>query len=432
MVKDSVHPISRRTCISLAGAGGLTAAISACGGNGGASGGDPSELLFYNQSRGQEAALTKLAEQYSAQADVTVRVETPGPADFPAKLQSKAQSGDMPDIYSALDEGMAPYYKAGWAMDLTEQMDSGWSDTFTPLALSLTRFAEGNNLEVPPGIYSAHWDLNIFGLFVNPETTGVDLATPPATLEDLIDALVEASPDQGLFSVAASLCANLLQELGSKFLSDEEIEATLSGSAPWTAPGWVDAFGAFETLRDSGVIASGTLPGGSDDNPGVEKSFFSVQDVGAIYNGSGAVAVARSTAPDFTDYGVVGLPPISGGAHAPRSVVRVGKGAAINPKGANPEAALAFVTWLSEPAQQKVFAEEAGLTPTAAELIDAGDVAEQLRAVAAGVDSAQAVPSTFTSDVRTAIGAAAQSIVLGELGVDEALEDVQSAQDRSA
>ena len=80
------------------------------------------ELTFMNQSRGQEAALTQLAEQYTEETGVKVAIDSPGPADYLPKLQARAQSGDMPDIYSSFAAtDMAPFYKAGWAMDLTER-----------------------------------------------------------------------------------------------------------------------------------------------------------------------------------------------------------------------------------------------------------------------------------------------------------------------
>ena len=77
------------------------------------------ELTFLNQSRGQEAALTQLAEQYTEETGVKITIDSPGPADYLPKLQARAQSRRMPDIYSSFSAtDMAPFYKAGWAMDL--------------------------------------------------------------------------------------------------------------------------------------------------------------------------------------------------------------------------------------------------------------------------------------------------------------------------
>jgi raffinose/stachyose/melibiose transport system substrate-binding protein len=232
--------------------------------------------------------------------------------------------------------------------------------------------------------------------------------------------------------VAASISPLLLQTFASNYLTDEEIQATLTGEASWESDGWRQAFGQFEQLRDGGVIASNSIPGGTDDNPNVERSFFNVRDIGTIFNGSGAVAVARTTAPDFSEYGVVPVPSASDGDYESRPVVRVGKGAAVNPKGDHPEESLEFVKWLTEPEQQSVFAEVAGFTPTSQELLDGGEIADQLTGVVDSLSTAQAVPATFTSDVRSAIGRAVQSVVLGEQTVDQALSDIQAAQDLSS
>jgi ABC-type glycerol-3-phosphate transport system substrate-binding protein len=435
MRTDHIPPIGRGRLRPVVVTGAVLAAASlvltACGSGGEAStdAGGPVEIVFLNQSRGQEEVLTQLAGEYSEANGITITIDTPGPADFAAKLQSKAQSNSMPDIYSAVDEGMAPYYKAGWAMDLTEELEGEWGDSFTPLALALTTFAEDNNQDVPPGIYSVHWDVNALGLFVDPASTGIDPSAPPSTMDELIETLSTASPDSGLFSVAASVAPNLIKSYASNYMTDEEIEATVAGQAPWETAEWEKTFHLFEQLRDGGVIASNSIPGGTDDNPNVEKSFFNVRDLGVIFNGSGAVAVARSTAPDFSDYAVLPVPAAEDGTHDPRGVARVGKGAAVNPKGSHPEESLAFLKWLSEPEQQQVFAEMAGFTPTSRELIESGEVAPQLTELVGSLADAQEVPSTFTTDVRSAIGRAVQSIVLGEQTVEEALSDVQAAQD---
>ena len=104
----------------------------------------------------------------------------------------------------------------------------------------------------------------------------------------------------------------------------------------------------------------------------------------------------------------------------------------INPKGEHPEAALDFVKWLTEAEQQQVFAEVGRILPSNPELLASGDVPEQLGGFAAGVESLQVMSTTFTTDVKTAIVAEAQRLVLGETTVDEALAAIQAAQDRSS
>ena len=99
----SARGARRRTIIaagSLAIVGAL--ALAGCSSSGESATGDAG-LTFMNQSRGQEAALTQLAQQYTKKTGVKITIDTPGPADYLPKLQAKAQSRSMPDIYSSFD-----------------------------------------------------------------------------------------------------------------------------------------------------------------------------------------------------------------------------------------------------------------------------------------------------------------------------------------
>jgi raffinose/stachyose/melibiose transport system substrate-binding protein len=432
--KTITHIGRRRAMAAMAAAVATPVALSACGSSeDGSDGGGPVEITFLNQSRGQEKALVQLAEQYSAENEISVVIDSPGPADFPAKLQSLAQSNSMPDIFSALDEGMTPYYKAGWAMDLSGELEGEWGDSLDPIAISLATVPEGNSQGLEPGTYSVHWDVDMFGLFTDPAATGIDPSAPPETLDSFFATLEGAEGSGSLLSVAASITPSLVRAYASNFMTDEAIEATARGEAPWETDAWRKAFGILEQARDAEVIASGSLPGGTDDNPNVEQSFFNVRDIGSMFNGSGSVAVARNSAPDFVDYNVIPIPAADDGDHDARMFVRVGKGAAVNAKGDHAQESLDFLKWLTEPAQQKVFAEVAGLTPTSVELLESGDgIAPQLQSLVGALGTAQVAPTPFNSDVRSAIDRGAQSLVLGEVTVDDVLADVQAAQDRSA
>ncbi len=388
------------------------------------------ELTFMNQSRGQEAALTQLAEQYAEETGVTVTIDSPGPADYLPKLQARAQSNSMPDIYSSFQAtDMAPFYKAGWAMDLSSELEGEWSDDFSPAIIEMSTFEEGNNLDVPPGIYTVHWETQTYGFLVNPALTGMTLDDAPTTAGDFIEALTDADDGAAGFSVAASLTPQFLQAIASNWLTDDEIAATFNGEESWEQDAWREAFQVLVDMKDAGVIANDALVGGQDDNPNVESSFFT-QAMGSIFDASPGVSVGLRTNPEFEEYFSVGIPVVDGGTEDPRSPGVPGKGAVINPKGEHPEEALAFVKWLTEPEQQAVFAEVGRILPTNPELLSSGDVPTQLAGFASGVETVQVMSATFATDVRTAIVAEAQRVVLGEATIDEALANIQAAQDR--
>src|SRR5881394_3117510 len=46
------------------------------------------ELIYLNQSRGQAKAMDALAAKYTQQSGVKVAIDSPGPTDYPKKLQA--------------------------------------------------------------------------------------------------------------------------------------------------------------------------------------------------------------------------------------------------------------------------------------------------------------------------------------------------------
>jgi raffinose/stachyose/melibiose transport system substrate-binding protein len=430
------NSLTRRRFLGYSAAAvSATSLLAGCGPDSSKSGSASTELTFMNQSRGQKDALAKLVKSYEEQTGVRVTVDNVGPVDFPTKLQSKSQSGDMPDIYSALlVTDMLPYYKAGWALDLSSELKGDWKKNFAPTALELATIPEGNANGVKPGIYSAHWEIQLWGLFRNTSAykdAGVDPGKDLATTKEWVDQLTAISKHSGngAFLVAASLTPYLLQTFAANWLTDAEITATFAGTAPWTADGWHKALQAIGDLVEAGVIVNKAIPGGNDDNPNVEKSFFNVQDAASIFDASVAVGVGRATAPDFTDYTSAAVPATPDATQKPRAVGNIGKGACINPKGKNVDAAVAFVKWLTEPDQAKVFADMVGLVP-ANPALKSDDLAPQ-SGLAAQLNNIQVIRTPFSSDTRGVIGSGVQALALKEKTVDQILAEVQTAQKKS-
>src|SRR6266540_4295835 len=434
-------PMTRRRLLGLAavsaGAAFSGPMLSGCGNNSSSSGGGGASLTFMNQSRGQAKALDKLVETYQKQTGVRVVIDSPGPANFPTKLQAKSQSGDMPDIYSTLTlTEMIPYYKAGWALNLEPQLTGAWKANFSPTALNLSRVKEGAVSGLAAGIYSAHWEIQTGGLLLNTrsfESAGVDPKNRPATTDAWIEQLkaISEKTGKGAFLMASSLAPKFLLTHASNWLTDQEIDATLAGKASWKSEGWRKGLQLLADLTAAGVIVNKALPGGSGDNPTVEKGFFNVQDTPTIFDGSVAIGVARATAPDFTEYTSMGLPKAPAATQKPRVSGGVGKGACINPKGKNVDAALKFVQWLTEPEQARVFVDMVGLIPANPQVTGSGSVSPQLAGFAALAASLQVVPTPINSDANSALISGVQSLVLREKTVDQVLDDMETAQKRA-
>ncbi|MEU2773112.1 extracellular solute-binding protein [Streptomyces sp. NPDC007162] len=425
--------LSRRGfLLGAVGTGLATTSLAACGSGGSGGGGGGKEIVFMNQSRGQAATLKKLAQQYTQQTGVKIRIDDVGPSDFLTKLQSSSQSRNMPDMYSAVDgHSMAPYYKAGWAMDLTDQLKGGWGETFRPATLKVTTFGADNPQHVKPGIYSAHWDTPALGVFVNAamyKRAGLNPDQAPASMSEFIDQLRKIKKmGKGPFWFAASQTNQLIQSYGSNYMSDEELNATFLGKNSWKSEAWRKTLQLVVDLRDAGVIYNGSIPSGTGDNPNVEQAFFNTQGVAAIFDGTAAVGVGRATAPDFTDYRSFPLPKADDATQAPRMVGGAGKGAAVNPRSKNAANALKFLQWLTAPDQQKVFAEGVPLIPSA-RAVSLKTIPPQLAGIAAKISDIQLVQNQILEQVNTELKKGIQALVIKERSVDQVLGDLDAAQ----
>lgn len=424
--------LSRRGFLGAVGGGLAATTLAACGSGDSGSSGGGSEIVFMNQSRGQAATLKALAKQYTKQTGVKIRIDDVGPADFLTKLQSSSQSRDMPDMYSVVDgHSMAPYYKAGWAMDLTDQLKGSWGDTFRPATIKTTTFTADNPQHVKPGIYSAHWETPALGIFVNAamyKAAGLDPDQPPASMSEFIAQLRKIKKSgKGPFWFATSLSNQIVQSYASNYLSDEELNATFVGKNSWKSEGWRKTLQLVVDLRDAGVIATGSLPSGNTDNPTVEKAFFNTQGVAAIFDGTSAVGVARATAPDFTDFRSFPLPKADDGTQTPRLVGGAAKGAAVNPRSKNAAKALKFLQWLTAAGQQQDWAKGVPLIPSA-RAVSEKDIPEQLTGIAADISHLQLVQNQILEQVNTALQKGTQALVLKERSVDQVLGDLDAAQ----
>jgi ABC-type glycerol-3-phosphate transport system substrate-binding protein len=424
--------LSRRGFLGAVGGGLAATTLAACGSGGSSSSGGGSEVVFMNQSRGQAATLKALAKQYTKQSGVKIRIDDVGPTDFLTKLQSSSQSRDMPDMYSAIDgHSMAPYYKAGWAMNLADEMKGGWGDSFRPATLKTTTFVADNPQHVKPGIYSAHWETPALGIFVNTamyKAAGLDPDQAPASMSEFIDQLRKIKKSgKGPFWFATSLSNQVIQSYASNYMSDEELNATFVGENSWKSEGWRKTLQLVVDLRDAGVIATGSLPSGATDNPNVEKAFFNTQGVAAIFDGTSAVGVARATAPDFTDFRSFPLPKADDGTQTPRLVGGAAKGAAVNPRSKNAVKALKFLQWLTAAKQQEAWAKGVPLIPSARAVSDT-QIPPQLAGIAAKISDYQLVPNQILEQVNTALQKGTQALVLKERTVDQVLGDLDAAQ----
>ncbi|MGI9146649.1 MAG: ABC transporter substrate-binding protein [Chloroflexota bacterium] len=390
-------------------------------------------LVYLNQSRGQAKALESLAEKYSAQTSVKVTIDSPGPTDYPKKLQAASQVGNMPDTFYAIGAAdMAPYYKAGWALNLVPELEKGWKSSFSPAAIKLSTWSDGNPAGVPAGVYSVPWELSSYAVLYNPahfQKAGLDPKQAPATMPEFIDSLKKIkAAGIGPFLFAAEFVPQFVQAYASNWLTDEEIEATHAGKASWKVDGWRRALQLILDLREAGALFNDALPTGDVTNPTMEKSFFNVRELACFYTGTFSVGVQRTTAPDFTDFASFPLPKAADAKLDPRAIGGPGKSGVVNAKGPRVADSLAFVKWLTDVPQAEFFMNEVPLVPSNPGALDPKKVSPQIAGFAALVDKIQIVPTSTTASVNDALIKGAQSIVLKEKTVDQVLDEVDTAQ----
>jgi raffinose/stachyose/melibiose transport system substrate-binding protein len=387
------------------------------------------EVVYLNQSRGQLKAMTTLAEKYTAEKGVKITIDSPGPVDYPKKLQAASQAGNMPDTYYAIGAAdMAPYYKAGFALNIKPELEKGWKKNFQPVILDLLEWKEGNPFGVPAGMYHAPWEVISFGVLYNPalyEKAKLDPKKTPTTTQEFMDTLKAfKAAGIGAFAVADTNIPDFVQTYASNYLTDQEIEATHAGKSPWKSDAYKKALQLFADMRDAGAVFNNSL---NANNPDLEKSFFNVNELGNFYTGVYSIPVQVTTAPNFTAYSAFPVPKAPDAKNDVRSQGGPGKNGVVNPKSKVVDEGLKYVQWLTEKEQAAVFMEVVPLvSPNPA--ADTTKIAPQLKVFAQQLEKLQKVTVPRTGPVNEAFIKGVQSLLLKEKTADQVLDDADKAQ----
>ncbi|MFN8634369.1 MAG: extracellular solute-binding protein [Chloroflexota bacterium] len=388
------------------------------------------ELVYLNQSRGQFKAMETLAARYTEQSGVKVTIDSPGPTDYPQKLQAAVNAGNLADTYYALGAAdMAPYFKAGWALNLKPELDKGWNKNWSPGLLEFVEYLPDNPAGIPPGIYQAPWEVNTYGTLYNPahfKKAGLDEKPNPQTTVELLDMLKKIkAANIGAFVIPSTYIPWFTESLASNWLKDDEIAAARAGKASYKADPWKNALQYFVDCRDAGVFFNNTLNQSAPDN---EKSFFNVQEVAAFWTSVVSIPVQVTTAPDFTAYSAFPLPKMPNGTMAPRTFGGTGKNGVVNAKGKQVDESLKYIKWLTEKEQEQTFMEMVPLVPTNPAALDPAKVSPQLTTFAGLIDKVYKVTVPMKGPLVEAFVKGVQSILLKEKTVDQLLDDLVKAQ----
>ncbi|MFC4584898.1 extracellular solute-binding protein [Sphaerisporangium corydalis] len=272
-------------------------------GGGGASGAGASTLRMWTFKQTHLAALEQAAAEFKKQSGVTVKVEAITPDDaFTAKVQSAAQTKDLPDVLEVHAGGEDfRIGGAGLLADLSPDFPAAKLDRFLPTTKDTGLVTDERIKQVTElkgakagSLYSVPFTAGTFGIvYANKEklaAAGLDPATPPKTWEDFIrylQATTKADPKQGGLSLGLKVHQTgfnwLYAQLAFAYLGKERFQALFG-------KGTTQGFGAPDAVKTLSLYSQLTpywIPGatalGIDDADVAFAQGKSAFDVGGTF-----------------------------------------------------------------------------------------------------------------------------------------------------
>ena len=407
----------RRSRFAAVTTGIVALALAVAGCSGDTSEEPTTSITFWHYWTDRADVLQTLATQYQEETGVEVKLElVPGDA-MGQKFQAAAQADKLPDIAASWEpaggEVLAVYANEGQLQNLSA-LDGAedWFARFEPATVKGVSYAADNQWNVDPGAYLVPLDTNNMQFLYNKDLFDqAGITKLPTTMNQFIDAgeKLRAIDVQPFISGFSSWP---LESIASMYIdnviSTETRTAVYTGEGRYDTDEWTDFLGIFETLAESGVFADGIV---GYDMPAAETLFASGQ-VGMIFDGSWALGVFNQTNPDFTNYGVF-LPPSLGDEEL-KIPGGVGSTAFVVASSPYVDESSAFLEWLTDAPQQKIYAESSFNIPANREVAAELALDENIAAFAAGADKLIA-PTTIVmqAPVITTMAKGLQLIIAG-------------------
>ena len=386
----------------------------------------------------REPAFKELAKRYEAQTGVKVAFDLYAPSEaYSQKVRAAAQGANLPDIFGILGEkrDLASFIKAGLILELTPYMESDdgrWKHSFFPKALGVNEFLGGNGYGIKPGIYGAPIDIMTIQMVYNKslfKQLGLNPDKPPQSFADFLELgkKLKAAGLQGLVSGWGEpwMIDCLASNYAFNIMGEDRVMATIKGSVPYTDPDWVKVLSLFKEMQDAGLLVNGIV---TMVNKTAEQLFANEKAVFA-FNCSWCVNIYKKMNPDLK-YAAF-LPPKAGNNY-PVSI-RGGAGSSfmVNRASKNKEAAVRFLRWLTEDAQQAYLAEVTNNLP--ANKNSLGSIPDILVSFSKGMDYAthpNLWPVRESQPVIEAFDKGIQSIIIGKKTPQQVEAEVQRIKER--
>lgn len=317
-------PYSRRSFLTLAGAGGLAASLAACGGgtspreaaneagtatgDGGASGydGPNVELAFWNGFTGGDGPTMKaLVDQFNEEhANIAVAMTTMQWADYYTRLPSAVTSGSGPDVGIMHVDSVA----TNAARNVIQPLD----DVATALGLQESDFASVPwNAGLYDGTrYAIPLDVHPLGFYYNKdvmEQGGLDPEAPPTTMDEYMSALetLRSADIQGHWAspfpfTGGLTLQSLIYQFGGSLFNEEGTTVT------WVEQPGIDALSWWVSLVSEGY---------SPSNVDQDADYVALKNGTNAFNWNGIWQINDLKQTDI-GWGVAALPDIGGTAAA--------------------------------------------------------------------------------------------------------------------
>jgi multiple sugar transport system substrate-binding protein len=333
--------IPRRRFLSLSG--GLAAAalgLSACGSNtgrpepgasssasasGGASDGGTVELSQWYHEYGEEGvedAVKRYAAAYD-QAEVTVKWN---PGEYEKLVSAALLTDDVPDVFEYGNGPTLDMIKAGQVLDLTDTLGEARSQ-FAPTVLAAMTWEDK--------IWAIPQTVDMQMLYYRRSMLEKAGLQPPTTMAELITAArALQSKDIGGFFAGNDGGVGVLGNQLIWAAGLEQINAEKTGIG-FDSQAMYDGLNQFRDLHEDGLLASAS-------KDWFDAAPFVNEETAMQWTGLWVLPEIQDTFGD--DFGVVPFPALGPSG---RQVVPFGAfSSCVTAKGANPDAAKAFVKWL--------------------------------------------------------------------------------------
>jgi raffinose/stachyose/melibiose transport system substrate-binding protein len=414
------HPVkTHRHFILLLLSAVFLSALSACNSTQGLKKG---ELVIWHWMTDREDALQDLADQYQKEKGLKVHLELYAPSDaYSSKVRASAQTDSLPDIFGVLGESrdLASFINSGHVANLEPEMmadKKAWYSTFFPSALATNTFHEDNQYKVPTGIYGVPIDVTNIQMLYNKDLfkqAGLDPEKAPRTWDEWMEDWhkLKAAHIPGFVSGWGEtwMIGCFANNYAFNIMGEEKVLDTYRGKVSYTDPDWIRVLSLFEQLRKEDILVSGVV---TMVNKNAEQTFANGK-AAFSFNGSWCVNVYKGMSPDL-QYAVM-LPPKVSNAYPMKIWGGAGSSFMVNPHSPNREEAVAFLKWLTAPAQQTVLSKDTlNLPSIRASTLQLPPVLAEFSSKTDATTHPSQWPVTEDPTVSEAFNKGIQSILIGE------------------